>query len=250
MKGWKKFFRVLSSVFLYSLLVILAIVFLAFVAYEVDQYIGKKNNEVRAPLFGAYVIVSPSMVPNINVYDAVITMRVSESKIELYDIITFLSEKINTNGTPITHRVVGILETADGERAYRTKGDANDSEDRAIIKQSEVLGKVLFKIPMIGYVKTFLSSKFGWFVVIIVPCVLIIGYDILKLIGVINKKEEKTADNVTIKKDSDNVQIDMSLNLSSDDTNLNTIKTLPTDDIEVLETTMTLPVNTEDKKEL
>ena len=138
MKTWKKIFHFISSIFLYSVLIILGIIVLLFLAYGIDQYIGKKNNEARSPLFSAYVIISPSMVPNINVYDAVFTMRVSQSKIKLYDIITFLSKEIETNGTPITHRVVGILETSDGERAYRTKGDNNESEDRALIRQSEV----------------------------------------------------------------------------------------------------------------
>lgn len=222
MNGWKKFFRFLSSVFLYSLFVILGIIVLLFLAYAVDQYIGKKNNEQRSPLFGAYVIVSPSMVPNINVYDAVLTMRVPGNKIKLYDIITFISKEIDTHGTPITHRVVGILKTDDGERAYRTKGDNNDSEDRALIRQSEVLGKVLLRIPMIGYVKTFLSSKLGWLVAIVLPCVCIIGSDILKLFGLVKKKDSNTEDNDD---KNNNKQIDMSgsefkdgvLNLSSTD---------------------------------
>jgi len=144
MDRWKKISRFLSSVLFYSLIVILVIVGLMVGATAVDKFMGKKNNEIRNPLFGAYIIISPSMVPNINVYDAVITMRVSEKYIELYDIITFLSKEIETNGTPITHRVVGIVETEDGEKAYRTKGDANASEDRALIRQREVLGKVLF----------------------------------------------------------------------------------------------------------
>lgn len=195
MKGWRKFFHFLSSIFLYALLAIIGIIVILFVAYAVDQYIAKKNNEIRSPLFGAYVIISPSMVPNINVYDAVVTMRVPESKIKLYDIITFLSQEIDTRGTPITHRIVGILETSDGEKAYRTKGDNNASEDRALIRQSEVLGKVLFRIPMIGYVKTFLSSRLGWFVAIVIPCLGIVGYDILKLTGLIKKKNNITKDN-------------------------------------------------------
>ncbi len=191
MKTWKKIFHFISSIFLYSVLIILGIIVLLFLAYGIDQYIGKKNNEARSPLFSAYVIISPSMVPNINVYDAVFTMRVSQSKIKLYDIITFLSKEIETNGTPITHRVVGILETSDGERAYRTKGDNNESEDRALIRQSEVLGKVLFRIPMIGYVKTFLSSRLGWIVAIVIPCFLIIAHDILKVTGLIKNSEKK-----------------------------------------------------------
>lgn len=205
--GIKKFFHFLSSIFLYALLVIIGIIFILFIAYAVDQYIAKKNNETRSPLFGAYVIISPSMVPNINVYDAVVTMRVPENKIKLYDIITFLSKEIDTQGTPITHRVVGILETSDGERAYRTKGDNNASEDRALIRQSEVLGKVLFRIPMIGYVKTFLSSRLGWLIAIVFPCLGIVGYDVLKLVGLIKvKKRENLVSGINNTESGDNNQ--------------------------------------------
>lgn len=209
--GVKKFFHFLSSIFLYALLVIIGIIFILFIAYLVDQGIAKKNNETRSPLFGAYVIISPSMIPNINVYDAVVTMRVSENKIKLYDIITFLSKEIDTQGTPITHRVVGILKTSDGERAYRTKGDNNASEDRALIRQSEVIGKVLFRIPMIGYVKTFLSSRLGWLVAIVFPCLGIVGYDILKLFGLIKVKNKENLALDTKNKESGDGQKDSDL---------------------------------------
>ena len=80
-----------------------------FIAYFVDQKIGAKKGESRSPLFGAYVIISTSMVPNINVYDAVVTARVDQKHIAVNDIITFISKEIETRGTPITHRVVGIV---------------------------------------------------------------------------------------------------------------------------------------------
>ena len=151
--------------------------------------IGMKNHEDRSPLFGVYVIISPSMVPNINVYDAVVTMRVPTDKIEMYDVITFLSKDINTHGTPITHRVVGIVETEDGKIGYRTKGDNNNAEDNALIMEDEVIGKVLFRIPMIGYVRTFITSRIGWLLIVVLPCVGIIIYDVGKLVGLIKNSK-------------------------------------------------------------
>ena len=127
----RKIFHFLSTVLLYSLLIIVLIIVVFFGAYVVDQMIGMKNHEDRSPLFGVYVIISPSMVPNINVYDAVVSMRVPTEKIEMYDIITFLSKDIDTHGTPITHRVVGIVETEDGKIGYRTKGHNNNAQDNA-----------------------------------------------------------------------------------------------------------------------
>ncbi len=191
----RKILHFLSTVLLYSLLIIVLIIVVFFGAYVVDQMIGMKNHEDRSPLFGVYVIISPSMVPNINVYDAVVSMRVPTEKIEMYDIITFLSKDIDTHGTPITHRVVGIVETEDGKIGYRTKGDNNNAEDNALIMEDEVIGKVLFRIPMIGYVRSFITSKLGWLLIVVLPCVGVIIYDIGKLVGIINNSKAKSDDN-------------------------------------------------------
>ena len=185
----RKVLHFLSTVLLYSLLIIVLIIAVFFGAYVIDQMIGVKNHEDRAPLFGGYGIISPSMVPNINVYDAVVTMRVPTEKIEMYDVITFLSKDIDTHGTPITHRVVGIVETEDGKIGYRTKGDNNNAEDNALIMEDEVIGKVLFRIPMIGYVRTFITSRIGWLLIVVLPCVGIIIYDIGKLIGLVKNSK-------------------------------------------------------------
>lgn len=188
----RKVLHFLSTVLLYSLLIIVLIIAVFFGAYVIDQMIGMKNHDDRSPLFGVYVIISPSMVPNINVYDAVVTMRVPTEKIEMYDVITFLSKDIDTHGTPITHRVVGIVETEDGKIGYRTKGDNNNTEDNALIMEDEVIGKVLFRIPMIGYVRNFITSKLGWLLIVVLPCVGVIIYDIGKLVGLIKNSKAKS----------------------------------------------------------
>ena len=181
----KKILHFLSSVFLYSVLAIIGLVAVMFGAYFVDQKIGLSKGETRAPLFGAYVIISESMIPKINVNDAVVTMRVSEKQIKVNDIITFLSKDIQTQGTPITHRVVGIVyenpKTKTKVLGYRTKGDHNNTPDFALIAPNEVLGKVYLKIPFVGYVQAFLTTPIGWLLVIVIPCLLIIGSDVLKI---------------------------------------------------------------------
>ena len=190
----KKIMQLLSSILLYSVLAIIGIIVVMFVAYFIDQKIGMKKGENRSPLFGAYVIISNSMIPTINVQDAVITMRVSEKNIKMNDIITFVSKDIETRGTPITHRVVGIVyenpETKNKIIGYRTKGDHNNVQDFAIIQPDEVLGKVYLRIPMIGYLQMFLTKPIGWLIAIVIPCLLIISSDIIKLAKNINKKYE------------------------------------------------------------
>ncbi len=189
--NWRKITHFISSVFLYVILTIIGIIAIMFIAYFIDQQIGKKHGEARNPLFGAYVIISESMIPSINVNDAVVTMRTTEKDIKVNDIITFISKEIETQGTPITHRVVGIVYEDPPKNTkvlgYRTKGDHNNTQDFALISPDEVLGKMLIRIPFVGYVQTFLTRPIGWFVVIVIPCFIVIVGDISKIIKSVKK---------------------------------------------------------------
>lgn len=189
----KKIFHFISTIFFYSIILILGISFLMFLFTFVDKKIALKNGISRSPLFGAYVIISNSMVPHINVYDAVVTVRVNENQIHVDDIITFISKEIKTAGTPITHRVIGIVYEDNKKEniiGYRTKGDHNNTADFALIAPDEVIGKVFLRIPMLGYLQTIMTKPIGWLFIIVIPCILIIASDILKLLKSSNQKEK------------------------------------------------------------
>lgn len=187
----KKILHFLSTVILYSVFIIMILIFLAIGAYFVDQAVGKgSDGEYRAPLFGAYVIISPSMVPNVNVYDVVVTMRKDMNKIKVDDIITFRSEDSRTAGVTITHRVVGIVDVEGGKKAFRTKGDNNNTEDSTLVNYDHIIGEVLFKVPQLGRIQEILTSSSGWLLLIVLPCVGIVLYDLFKLAKLLFKKKE------------------------------------------------------------
>ena len=98
-------------------------------------------------------IASNSMKDSISRGDAVV---VEETKnIDLYDIIEFKADKII-----IVHRVIGIEKHNDGTILYITKGDNNNIADKDKIKEDQIIGKVLFKIPYIGYPSIWLNEIF------------------------------------------------------------------------------------------
>ena len=70
----------------------------------------------------------------------------------------------------ITHRVVSI----DGDN-LEMQGDALEEPDPWSVTLSNVKGVYMFKIPYIGYVLNFIRSNLGWFLVIILPAVLLVG---------------------------------------------------------------------------
>lgn len=169
--------NMLSTIFMHSIVVLTVIVVLAVAAYFVDQGIGKKNGLTRAPLFGAYVIITGSMEPNIKIFDAVVTIREKKDDIKVNDVITFVSQNPYHNGATITHRVIGIVPLENGNVSYRTKGDANPIPDSSLVEYDKILGKVVLKIPKIGYVQSLVANN-KLLVLIVIPCAFIILSDV------------------------------------------------------------------------
>ena len=179
----KKALHFVTTVLMYSVCLIMILVFLAFVVNFIDKQYNLKSGKNKKDLFSAYTIVSPSMVPSINVLDVVVTMRVnSPEDLKKGDIVTFNSTDYRYSGVRVTHRIYDIEKTSYAEYLFTTKGDNNNTPDSSRISFNEIYGRVLFRIPKIGYIQYYLSSILGWVAIIIVPAVMIIIYDIYKLV--------------------------------------------------------------------
>lgn len=166
----------------YAVIVVLIFLGIFFAYYFVSLKMYEKNPTTNIPRFGLYTIISPSMEPEINVYDVVVDLNVfSQDDIKKGDVITFISNSNVSKGLTVTHRVIDIITNADGSKAYITKGDNNLKADQATVKYSDILGKVLFKIPQLGRVQFLIADKFGWILVILLPALGVIIYDFIKL---------------------------------------------------------------------
>lgn len=195
----KKALHFITTVLMYSVCLIMILVFLAFVVNFIDKQYNLKSGENKKDLFSAYTIVSPSMVPSINVLDVVVTMRVnSPEDLKKGDIVTFNSTDYRYSGVLVTHRIFDIEKTSSGEYLFTTKGDNNNTQDSSRISFDEIYGRVLFRIPKIGYIQYYLSSVLGWVAIIIVPAVMIIIYDIYKLIKTLRAPDGNSDNNKEI----------------------------------------------------
>lgn len=200
--GFKGILKFITSVVSWTALVILILLALFLAYYTISTKIYSNKGEKYEPFISLYTIVSGSMEPNINVYDVVVSKKVSSpSDIKVNDVITFISTSSISKGMTITHRVIEIVETENGV-AYRTKGDNNLSPDTAPAEYNNVIGKVVLRIPQLGRVQSFLGTQSGWLIVIVIPALIIIISDILKifkLTGVKNKIEKIEENNKRIK---------------------------------------------------
>lgn len=192
LKDIKWLLNYMISVIMYAIIVILLLIGVILLAYFIDYRI--KDNRLQAPLYGAYVIVSGSMEPLIKVEDAVLIKRAAEEDIKVNDVVTYQSTDPSFYGILITHRVINI-EDVNGEKTFITKGDHNETIDRTPVKYNQIRGKVIMRIPKIGYIKYFLIEYYGWILVILVPSVAIISYDIVKLFKNIKNKDMEKKSN-------------------------------------------------------
>ncbi len=183
-KIWKTFYKIIS----YTIIIILMVIAAFFIFYVISGKLAEK--EGKTPPFGLYTIISPSMTPNIKVYDVVFVKNVDTNTLKVNDVITFYSTNAFFGGTPITHRIVEILDVPETGTMFRVKGDANEEADEEKVLPSNVIGKVLFRIPQLGKVQFFLASKTGWLIAILIPAIVILVYDVYKLIKLITAKNK------------------------------------------------------------
>lgn len=117
-------------------------------------------------LFGIrpYVVYSGSMEPGIPT-GAVVFVKEEKFSPKKGDIITF-----HNNDTVITHRVVKNI-----NGICTTKGDANETADPAVVKESQIIGRVIFALPYLGYVIYFLRARIPFNAVTAAACLAVIA---------------------------------------------------------------------------
>lgn len=187
----QKVFTILGIVFCALLLPLLIM--------NVVMIINSYANKDEAPSIGKYVpfiVQSGSMSGVIEGGDIIITKKIEAKDVEVGQIITFYDPK--GNGTSVvTHRVFKI-ETKDGKLVFTTVGDVvlNENIDKygsveaipvevmnsivEIVPEDKVISEYAFRIPLLGSVSLFMSTIPGFIVCVLLPLLLLIGYDIIR----------------------------------------------------------------------
>lgn len=138
------------------------------------------------PIPGNYkvmVVQSGSMEPAIKTGSIAVVKPAKDYTIG--DIITF--GPYSKTKAPTTHRIYE-MKIQEGEPIYITKGDANNAPDTREIKKEDIVGKLSFSLPYIGYAVDFAKKPIGFALLIIVPAAMIIIDEIKKIFREIKKK--------------------------------------------------------------
>lgn len=182
--------KFIMGILSWTVFVLLVLVAIFLIYYFVSTKVYAEKGEDYRPAIGLYTILTGSMEPNINPYDVIVDWTINKPEdIKVGDVITFVSTSSLTKGMTITHRVINVVQDENGY-SYQTKGDANLSPDTAYVPYEKVLGKVLFRIPQLGRLQSFLATQGGWLIIVVIPALFIIISDVVKIFRLTNAKNE------------------------------------------------------------
>lgn len=144
-------------------------------------------------LFGlqVYTVLSGSMEPDYPTGSLVYVKETDPAALENGDVITFRM----ANGTVATHRIIELVPDEEDPQTirFRTKGDANEIVDGSLVGYDSVIGRVVFCLPLLGYLAALIMQPAGRIVTVAVALILVLSEVMLSMLSEDknqNKKEK------------------------------------------------------------
>ncbi|MFC1987566.1 signal peptidase I [Chloroflexota bacterium] len=138
------------------------------------------------------VVLSGSMEPQLKVGGLVVTRPIEPEAIAVGDIIIY--RPIAAGENLISHRVVDVQRNS--PLSFQTKGDANDDPDPFLVPAQNVVGKIGWHIPFLGYATQFLKTPPGFLLALVIPGLAIIVTDVRNIRQVLIKEKKKAGEAV------------------------------------------------------
>lgn len=162
--------------------IVLCVILIPMLIINCTLIIKSFINKDEVPNIGGVlplIVLTDSMAPDIMSGDIIICQQTDPETIVVGDDISFFDPA--GNGTSIvTHRVIEIVEE-DGQKFFRTKGINNNTEDRVLVPMDKLVGKYTgIRIPGAGHIALFMQSTPGLIVCVVVPIILLVGYDMIR----------------------------------------------------------------------
>ncbi len=144
---------------------------------------------VRLVGLQVFTVLSGSMEPEFHTGSLIYVKDVDPFTLKERDIITFMLDE----NTIATHRIVGVVPDEEDPSVirFRTKGDANTSEDGTLVHYRNVIGTPVFSIPLLGYLSAYIQEPPGTYVAISVGAILLLLVFLPDLFGESEEEEKK-----------------------------------------------------------
>jgi signal peptidase len=174
--------------------VILCIILVPMLILNLTLIVKSYTNSSEVPSVGGYlpmIVLTDSMYPNIQSGDLIICHTVDPEEVEIGDTIAFFDPAGNGSSV-VTHQVIDVV-TEEGELKFQTKGINNNAADASLVPADNVVGEYQFRIAGAGNIAMFFQTTTGLIVCVVVPLILLVGYDIVRRRMYEKSKKQDTA---------------------------------------------------------
>lgn len=139
-------------------------------------------NKDEVPDFGGtlpLIVLTDSMYPDIKSGDLIICKTVDAEDVEIGDVISFYDPA--SHGTAVvTHKVIDVI-NEDGKISFKTQGINNNTADRLPVPEANLIAEYTgVRIPGAGHLAIFFQSTTGLIVCVVLPIILLVGYDMIR----------------------------------------------------------------------
>ncbi len=194
----KKAFHILKTVLVW-LVVLCAVSMMVFTVISVTTF---NRNDRRLFGYRLYIVNSDSMAAtDFNAGSLILVKEVDPTTLREGDIITFVSQNVDSFGEVITHKIRKLTTDAEGNAGFVTYGTTTDTDDETVVTHPYVLGKYEKHIPALGSFFNFLKTTPGYFVCIFTPFMLIILYEGIKFFNLFRRYKREQMEELQSEKE-------------------------------------------------
>ena len=133
-------------------------------------------------------VATDSMEPELKVGSIILVKTADPAELQKGDVITYNCTKGPAAGMLLTHQIAYEPYEKDGKYYFTTRGIKAGAPDDAEIDDSQIVGKVLYKIPVLGSLYDFFSSKLG-LIAIIALIVIAFSSEVVNLVHIVKDKD-------------------------------------------------------------
>ena len=180
-------FKKVCKIFSTALFILLMIITVLLV---VIKFMGESQSFFG---YNVYYVLTESMEPEIMAGDIIFSESVDDtSTLQVGDVITYEGRVGTMRDKSITHKIIEIREE-NGELIFVTQGVANPAADPPITSD-QINSKMVGKSSFLGGVVSVVNSKYGFFLIIILPLAAFLTSEVISLVKVYKESKEEQVD--------------------------------------------------------
>lgn len=193
----KKTWKIISNVFTW-VMVIFTVAVMIFTIVSVNTF-----NRNDRDIFGykAYIVLSDSMsATDFDAGDLVLVKEVDPTTLKEGDIIAYTSQNPESYGQTVTHKIKSLTVDKNGQQGFITYGTTTGAEDPTVVTYPYIQGKYQLALPNVGSFFNFLRSTPGYIVCILIPFLLLIGYQGINCVTIFRRYKAEQMEEIKTEK--------------------------------------------------